>query len=328
LSFTEVAMAMSGSIKRMTGIPDGLRLLDLPQPRRGFRGFIASWFLADALGRRILIDPGPARTARALLDELQRVTDGVDLVLLTHIHLDHSGGVGLVCERYREAKVLVHPRAERHLLDPERLWKSSLEAMGDVAELYGAPYPLEDGRFADLGGTRGMEIIDTPGHSPHHLAFIIPLDGRRLLFAGEAAGLYIPSASTADSPYIRPTTPHKFDGAAAQASLLRIEEAINGDELMCYGHWGFAEHPKTMISLARKQIDDWLRIASGMKDAAEGEVEERLVSGDPLLKGYSGLPDDMKERERIFIRNSVRGILRYVRERGRAADYSPAPPAL
>jgi glyoxylase-like metal-dependent hydrolase (beta-lactamase superfamily II) len=108
----------------------------------GFHHFISSWFFVDRTGRRILVDPGPAGTIPLLLDKLSSVTDGVDLVLLTHIHLDHSGGIGQLCEQYGGSAVAAHPKAMRHLVDPRRLWSSSLEVLGDVAEMFGEPAPL------------------------------------------------------------------------------------------------------------------------------------------------------------------------------------------
>ena len=97
---------MTASERDGVRLPDGLHLIDLPQPLPGFRRFISSWFFRDAVGRRILVDPGPADTIPFLLRKLAAVTDGVDLVLLTHIHLDHSGGLGQFCRSRPEARVL------------------------------------------------------------------------------------------------------------------------------------------------------------------------------------------------------------------------------
>ncbi|MDR1943561.1 MAG: MBL fold metallo-hydrolase [Synergistaceae bacterium] len=294
-------------------LPAGLRLLDLPQAMTGFRQFIASWFFVDPSGRRILVDPGPASSIDLLLDKLSEVTDGVDLVLLTHIHLDHSGGIGQFCERRREAKVLAHPKARRHLLDPGKLWSASIHTLGDIAKMYGEPAPLDPGALLEGCEVPGVTTIETPGHAPHHLSFIAPFEGEKLFFAGEAAGLCIPM-ETASSPYIHPTTPPKYDHATARDSLCKLEAAISGDELLCYSHWGLSRDARTMISLAKKQIDEWLKIISGMADQPEDAIVDRLLSEDPLLSGYADLPDDLRERERIFIRSSVTGFLMYIAE--------------
>ena len=61
--------------------------------------FISAWLFTDPLGRRVLVDPGPADTIPLLIRELESLTDGIDLILLTHIHLDHAGGLGQFCSR-------------------------------------------------------------------------------------------------------------------------------------------------------------------------------------------------------------------------------------
>jgi glyoxylase-like metal-dependent hydrolase (beta-lactamase superfamily II) len=296
--------------------PDSLYLLDLPQPRGvGFHHFISSWFFVDSMGRRVLVDPGPANTIPLLFDRLSSITGDVDLVLLTHIHLDHSGGVGQFCERFRNAKVLVHPRARKHLINPAKLWKSSLDILGVIAEMYGSPAALDPEFLIENNDeVSGVDIIETPGHSPHHLTFILSFQGTRLLFAGEAAGLHIPMRRSEDGPYLRPTTPPKFDGESAQNSLVEIEKALQGGEILCYSHWGFSRDPQRMISLAKRQIGEWTSIISKMAGETEEAIMNRIIAEDPLLRGYQSLPEDLRERESIFIKNSVKGILKYLQE--------------
>jgi glyoxylase-like metal-dependent hydrolase (beta-lactamase superfamily II) len=258
-----------------------------------------------------VVDPGPASTIPSLLDKLSRVTDGVDLVLLTHIHLDHSGGVGQFCERYRDAAVAAHPRAWRHLVDPGKLWRSSLEILMDVAEMYGAPAPLDERLLVDLDRISGIEAIETPGHSSHHISFIAPFGSRRLFFVGEAGGTYLGPMSLGGAPYLRPATPPKFDGDAAKASLRRIGQAIRRDDTLCYAHWGISGQPGNTISLAASQLDEWFSVIFKMRDQSTTAIIDHLLSNDQLLSRYSMLTPDVRERERIFIENSVNGFLGY-----------------
>lgn len=169
--------------ERRHTLPEGLHLIDLPQPMAGFHNFLSAWYFVDALGRRVVVDPGPASSIPGLIGRLSELTDGVDLVLLTHIHLDHSGGVGQFCAHYTDAKVLVHPKGKKHLLAPGKLWSASLDTLGDVARMYGEPLPLEASALADHA-LAGMTPLETPGHAPHHLAFLVPFRGERLFFVG------------------------------------------------------------------------------------------------------------------------------------------------
>ncbi len=301
--------------RRSMELPEGLSLLDLPQPGFGFRCFISSWFFVDALGRRILVDPGPASTVPLLVDSLSRITSGVDIVLLTHIHLDHSGGVAQLCRTFGGAKVLVHPKGRRHLLEPGKLWKASLETLGEVAEMYGEPLPLPPESLLDDNDLPDVTILETPGHAPHHLSFIARLRNERLFFLGEAAGLYLPMASTPTLPWLRPTTPPKFDGAAALESLDKIAHALQGDELLCYSHWGAAQRSRQMIALARGQLAEWISTIERLQSQSEETIADYLLTNDALLSGYMRLSSDLRERERLFIRNSIRGILDYVKSK-------------
>jgi glyoxylase-like metal-dependent hydrolase (beta-lactamase superfamily II) len=293
--------------------PDGLHLIDLPQSMTGFHHFICSWFFVDESGRRILVDPGPAGTIPLLLDKLSRITDGVDLVLLTHIHLDHSGGIGQLRERYGDVKVMAHHKARRHLTDPGKLWRSSLEVLGSVAEMYSAPVPLDADSLIDGDEIPGVTIIETPGHAPHHLSFFIPFNGKRLLFIGEAAGIHIP-LPLPGPPYLRPTTPPKFDGDAARSSLNKIEQSLDDEDILCYAHWGISKHPREMIGMAGEQLAEWMSIIFEMKEEPAGVIAEHLTSRDPLLGRYRELPEDLRARELIFLKNSVTGFLKYFQE--------------
>jgi glyoxylase-like metal-dependent hydrolase (beta-lactamase superfamily II) len=257
----------------------------------------------------VIVDPGPPSTIPLLLDQLSSITNGIDLVLLTHIHLDHSGGIGQFCERYKGAKVLVHPKAYKHLIDPEKLWQASLATLGDIAEMYGAPLPLDPSFLLDYNELPGITILETPGHAPHHISFLVPFKNERLLFVGEAAGMLFPLASSPTLPYMHPTTPPKFDIPAAQASLRKIEEILQGDELLCYSHWGAMRHARNQIALAKGQLNDWLSCVSEMKTQSEDVIVDHLLSKDSLLKGYSQLPEELQARERFFITNSVKGLL-------------------
>ena len=300
--------------KRAAALPEGLHLLDLPQPYAGFRHFIAAWFFVDSLGRRIIVDPGPSSTISLLFEQLSSITNGVDLVLLTHIHLDHSGGIGLFCERYKQAKVLVHPKAKRYLTHPEKSSRAAHAVLGNIAETYGTPLPLRADSFLDWDKLLGITVFETPGHAPHHISFLVPFKDERLLFTGEAAGVLLPLAASPTLPYMHPSALPQFDYAAAQASLGKIEKLLQGDELLCYSHWGATRRARNQIALAKGQLSDWLAVVSEMRSQPADVIVDHLLACDSLLKGYPDLPEELREREHFFIQNSVKGLLDYLRK--------------
>ncbi|MCR4818195.1 MAG: MBL fold metallo-hydrolase [Fretibacterium sp.] len=286
----------------------GLFLIDLPQSAPGFRRFISSWFFQDTAGRRILVDPGPAGTIPLLLKELKKLTEGVDLVLLTHIHLDHAGGLADFCARYPGVQVLAHPRAFRHLREPQKLWDASVRTLGDIALMYGEPAPLPPSvPLLEQDPDGLIEVFLTPGHAPHHISLRVQAGGRTLFFAGEAAGMVLPLKD--DSLWLRPTTPPRFDAEAARSSLSLLASVLRGDELLCYAHWGTSEGPRERVEQAQEQLERWFRLIMPLRDRAPEEIVEYLLTHDPLLRQSGALPPDLLERERRFMANSVRGML-------------------
>src|SRR5579875_2775787 len=85
----------------------------------------------------VLIETGSQSSVPALLKALEDhgVAAG-DLagVAVTHIHLDHAGGVGGVAAAFPNATVYVHEKGARHLVDPERLVKSAAQVYGDLLD--------------------------------------------------------------------------------------------------------------------------------------------------------------------------------------------------
>ncbi len=287
----------------------GLYLLDLPQPMAGFERFISAWFFRDDSGRRVLVDPGPTSTIPLLVKQVKQITDGLDMILLTHIHLDHSGGLAHLLACYPLAKVMAHPNAHRHLINPDRLWEDSLDTLGQVALMYGEPLPVAPECLVDRDQKGLVEVFMTPGHASHHISFRASAGDRRLLFVGEAAGMSIPGH--AGDFWCRPATPPIFDVQKALDSMALLKKKLAGDELLCYAHWGAAENPVERLKRAEQQLKFWLEVVSRHKDETPEKIVDHLLQSDQFLLQVS-IPLDLQNRERKFMKNSVKGLLRWV----------------
>lgn len=297
-------------------VSEDLYLIDLPQKIEGFRKFISSWVVKDG-SNAMLIDVGPRATVPKLIEALNYLgIRRVEYVLLTHIHLDHSGGIAEVLSQYPSAKLVAHEISYPHLINPERLWKASLEAIGEVAEVYGKPNAIEESRIykgdVDFGGKK-VEIIKTPGHAPHHQSYIFG----EFLFLGEVAGVHM---SLKNDYYLRPATPPKFNYEAAIASLEKI--LALGSKRVCFGHFGFKRDSIEIVERAMKQLKLWVStvydIVCRRDIRDENEIariaKEELLEKDSKFSNYRLLDDDIKKREDFFIANTLKGIQQYVHE--------------
>ena len=82
--------------------------------------FLSTWVYKDSK-LCFLVDCGPASTIDPLIAELSEIgieKGDLDYILLTHVHIDHAGGVGDLLSHFPRASVICHPRGIKHLIDP------------------------------------------------------------------------------------------------------------------------------------------------------------------------------------------------------------------
>lgn len=194
--------------------------------------FDAAYLLVRG-GRAAYIDSGTRFALPRLLgalDELGLSRQAVDWVIPTHVHLDHAGAVGALVAELPQARVLVHPRGVRHMVDPSALWAGALAIYGpeEMARSYGelTPVPAErvvassDDMTLELGGRR-LRLIDTPGHAKHH--HCIWDEDTRGWFTGDTFGISFHQFTTDKGRWIFPTTtPVQFEPEAMRASIERM----------------------------------------------------------------------------------------------------------
>ena len=118
-------------------------------------------------GRVALIDTGTNASLDAVSAALRGfalTNESVDYVCLTHVHLDHAGGAGVMMRAFPEAQLVVHPRGARHMIDPSRLVEGATAVYGtdEMNRLYGEILPVDkarvveapDGTVIEFGGRR------------------------------------------------------------------------------------------------------------------------------------------------------------------------------
>ena len=263
----------------------------------------------------VLIETGSQSSVPALLAALARHGVGPgDLagIAVTHIHLDHAGGVGDVARAFPNATVYVHEKGARHLIDPERLVRSAAMVYGDLLDsLYGRldPTPpervhvLEDGEELPVGGGRVLTTIDSPGHAKHHLGLHDSESG--IIFAGDAVGVRLPEAGI-----LRPATPPAdFDLEQAINSLHRF--AAREPSGIALAHYGLLGEPTLLLAEAESELRKWAETAEQAWRAGE-DITAALTArfGGAL----TDLPDEQRHRMETLngIHSNAAGLQRWL----------------
>jgi glyoxylase-like metal-dependent hydrolase (beta-lactamase superfamily II) len=264
-------------------------------------------------------------TVRAALSDAGLGPDGLRWLVLTHIHLDHAGGIGDLAAAFPSATVIVHERGARHLADPSRLVASAGLVYGELLDsLYGtmAPVPHErivaapDGFKLDVGAGRMLTMIDSPGHARHHHAVLDEQTGT--LLVGDAVGVRLPGIGV-----LQPAVPPPdFDLEAATASVRRFAELR--PQRIVLTHYGPVPDPAATLDEAEGLLHRWVAVAEGvLRERGDASVDEIAAA----LRAEVAIPDDripagMRERAETLngIHSNAAGIHRYLRKRAEVAQ--------
>jgi glyoxylase-like metal-dependent hydrolase (beta-lactamase superfamily II) len=270
----------------------------------------------------VLVETGSQSSVPTLLAALDGLGIGPgDLagVVVTHIHLDHAGGVGDIARAFPAATVYVHEKGARHLADPERLVRSAALVYGDLLDsLYGRldPTPadrihvLQDGEAITVGPDAQLVTVDSPGHAKHHLGLHHVGDGASgMLFAGDAVGVRLP-----DGGLLRPATPPPdFDLDQAVNSLHRF--AQRSPSGIALAHYGLLSSPGELLEEAEGTLRRWAEVAerawgSGTDIAA---ALEAAFSGD-----LSDVPEQHRQKLETLngVHSNAAGLRRWLDQRG------------
>lgn len=290
-------------------LPDDILCIDtgFQQPE------LAASYLMGASGRYAFIETGTALGAPHLLATLDaRGIDrsAVDYVIPTHVHLDHAGGAGSLMAALPNARLVIHPRGARHMIDPARLWAGASAVYGEEAMLrnYGEIVPVSadrvieapDGFELDLNG-RPLKFIDTPGHASHHFCV---WDARsRGFFTGDTFGMSLRCFDTDKGPFVYlPSAPSQFDPQAWHASLNRMMDFV--PVCMYPTHYSRVEAVNRLADELHHQIEDYTELAlenagnhSALRNALATYLVERLhAHGSPLSNAeiFARIGDDIE----------------------------------
>ncbi|ABW66834.1 MBL fold metallo-hydrolase [Desulfosudis oleivorans] len=284
----------------------------LAPPMEGFDNFITAWVYRGK--KTLLVDTGPSVTADALLSALAEIRCRPDAILLTHIHIDHAGGIGRVSNAFPGTPVICHEKAIPHLVNPEKLWQSTRQTLGAMAEAYGPIDPVPETRLMNATELScGLcRPVMTPGHAPHHISYLTP---DNTLFAGEAGGVNLDLGD--GHICLRPATPPRFDLKITVASMDRLIDTAPA--VICYGHNSLRTNAVELLCRHRQQLFSWQALIGNEMEKGEtgtllSRCADRLLKEDTLLAGLSQVGPAVFQREQFFIKNSLAGFIGYLND--------------
>ena len=267
-----------------------------------------SVYVLDA-ERPAVVETGLGVNHDLILEAMDRVgiapTD-LEVIAVTHVHLDHAGGAGYLAEACPNAEVVVHEIGAPHLADPTRLVEGTREAVGERWAFYAEPMsipeerltPVSDGDRVNLGD-HALEVHHAPGHAPHQVVFRDPANDA--VFTGDAAGIYVP-----EHDVVAPTTPPvNFDLEQSIADLEAIQAL--GPETLLYSHFGPAAAGDRLAAY-EETLRDWV---DAVRQARDRFADDEAVP-DHFAEG-TDMGDVWGDRQAaIEARLNARGVLLYL----------------
>lgn len=218
--------------------------------------------------RAALVDTASNHSAPLVLEALRGKglgPENLDYVILTHIHLDHAGGAGLMMTRFPNAKLTVHPRGARHMADPSRLMEGTVAVYGEALakRLYGDIVPVPKDRIIEtphgariLLNGRELRFLETPGHARHSVCIHDLRSGH--IFAGDTFGLSYRELDCGERQFVFPTTsPVQFDPEALYRSIDTLVDL----------------RPPAIYITHYSQVRDVARLGSDLKRLIEAHVK-------------------------------------------------------
>ncbi|HEX8742106.1 MAG TPA: MBL fold metallo-hydrolase [Thermoleophilaceae bacterium] len=234
----------------------------------------------------LIVDPGPSVSLGSL--------DGIEPrgLLLTHIHLDHAGGTGVLVRRFPGLKVYVHEAGAPHLVDPTRLLRSAARLYGEHMEmLWGEVAPVPEENIVPLAGGETVEgafrVEYTPGHAKHHVCYLHEPTGEA--FVGDVCGVRIPPSDHT----IAPTPPPDIDIDAWLRSIDRVGEWEPAS--LCLTHFGVVDDVPMGLDRARNALRRQLEWAdTGPEEFARSYADHNraALDGEEAVRLEQAAPSD------------------------------------
>jgi len=206
---------------------------------------VAMGFLVNTGKQLILVDAGAGTWWRPevfgrLGNSLRSAgysPEEVDLVLLTHLHPDHIGGLTTHDGQrvFPNAQIFVSKTESDFWLSPDIAAHASKDAQPffDIARAVAAPY-IKAGKWHTFSGSEeiadGMKLVPLPGHTRGQTGYEFSSNGQRILFWGD-----IVHAPRVQLQHPEVTMVYDMDPTAAAATRNRLLPVLCSEDALIAG---------------------------------------------------------------------------------------------
>lgn len=282
-------------------------------------------------GRAAFIDTGTNASVPLLLDALRQQgldAGDVDYVFVTHVHLDHAGGAGMLMRELPNARCVLHPRGAPHMEDPARLVAGTEAVYGRerARDMYGEIVPIDAKRIVETRdgaqfslGDREFGVLHTEGHARHHYCLHDPRSEG--VFTGDSFGVSYRQLDTGKGEFIFPTTtPTHFDPVEAHRSVERIR-ALDPSQLYLT-HYSRVGDVERLAEDMHVCLDEFVAIAGRHRDAEDreeaiGKDMFEYLAGRLAEHGFAGDREAMWSALKMDVMLNAQGLVAWLRWRER-----------
>ncbi|MHA1311826.1 MAG: MBL fold metallo-hydrolase [Candidatus Helarchaeota archaeon] len=238
-----------------------------------------SCFLIVGKKKRVLIDASGKSEGRRIAKKLIGMDLKPDILITTHSHWDHSGGISSIVKKISNIEIMAHKDGLEALANPNEFNKwfpnytHELKPVNDVI-------PLNDRDILDLGDLE-LEILSTPGHTNCSICI---LDRKnKTLFIGDSLGYKI-----SENIFFGPIMPPEF----SEKKLLQSFEKVKNIDYknICIAHFGYltGNLAKNLPDYAKSKYFEWKNFfLNKWKKKPDSNFIKNELGNELLKKGIS-----------------------------------------
>jgi glyoxylase-like metal-dependent hydrolase (beta-lactamase superfamily II) len=276
------------------------------------KGIISSFIVVD--NKVTVIEPGPAKEYSKLNKALSDLNLRPEIIVATHVHLDHAGSTGHLLRDYPNSIAYIHPKGVKHVVDPSQLWEAANKFSKLLADNYGKPISADEKRVLHVEdyseikiGYHTLKFVYTPGHASHHMSIL--LYPENIIFTGDSAGGIF---NFKNGKVYAITSPTPFKPIQYLESLEKMKTF--NPKYIAPTHYGIHDNGTEYLKIGIERTKIWLDIISDDLQSGIDDVEkitEHLMNVDEDFR--KAVNENIQFFTKGYLLESVMGMINAIK---------------